>query len=204
MAWMWSVFSKMVNLLPQFTLQPLSSSHYWTGKHFIDFVGALHFLWKTQFKGCGQKKIERISLEGELSWVAGHKNRKAPNRCSYHTSPTSAFFNSISSSFVVSACQKICVARGAAPRPTTPTHFVPRPYPGNRFFGCPPYHHSLLILSSIERIIMRFFWILCLFDIIPKFNFNSGYVASPTNGYPPAPHPAHSPGSALPYHQVTI
>jgi len=57
------------------------------------------------------------------------------------------------------ACQKICVARGAAPRPTTPTHFVPRPYPG--------------------------------------------YVASPTNGYPPVPggHQAHSPGSALPYHQ---
>ena len=32
--------------------------------------------------------------------------------------------------FVIAACQKICVARGAAPRPTTPTHFVPRPYPG--------------------------------------------------------------------------
>ena len=30
-----------------------------------------------------------------------------------------------------------------------------------------------------------------------------GYVASPTNGYPPVPggHQAHSPGSALPYHQ---
>ena len=40
---------------------------------------------KNPVQGMWPKKIERISLEGELSWVAGHKNRKAPNRCSYLT-----------------------------------------------------------------------------------------------------------------------
>ena len=29
-----------------------------------------------------------------------------------------------------SACQKICIGRGGSSRPTTPNHFVPRPYPG--------------------------------------------------------------------------
>jgi len=28
------------------------------------------------------------------------------------------------------ACQKICIGRGGSSRPTTPNHFVPRPYPG--------------------------------------------------------------------------
>ena len=137
-----------------------------TSHHIRDIVRALIFLWKTQFKGCGQKKIERISLEGELSWVAGRKNRRAPNRCSYLTLPHlnphhSDFFSYRISSwsyFVISACQKICVARGAAPRPTTPTHFVPRPYPGKRvLLISPSWSHSRIKWP-------RFIWVWCLAD----------------------------------------
>ena len=87
--------------------------------------------------------------------------------------------------FVIAACQKICVARGAAPRPTTPTHFVPRPYPGS----CPFLSPIVQLWGPTGHLVEIF--------------LNPGYVASPTNGYPPAPHPAHSPGSALPYHQVS-
>ena len=87
--------------------------------------------------------------------------------------------------FVIAACQKICVARGAAPRPTTPTHFVPRPYPGI----CPFLSPIVQLWGPTGHLVEIF--------------LNPGYVASPTNGYPPAPHPAHSPGSALPYHQVS-
>ena len=57
--------------------------------------------------------------------------------------------------FVIAACQKICVARGAAPRPTTPTHFVPRPYPGSCPFLLPivqlwgPMGHLVEILTQV-------------------------------------------------------
>ena len=97
MAWMWSVFSKTVSLvLKSPTL--CSISHQITGTVKLNwFLGAVYFLWNMQFKGCGEKKIERISLEGELSWVAGRKNRRAPNRCSYLTFPTSAHFIQTSS-----------------------------------------------------------------------------------------------------------
>ena len=42
-----------------------------------------------------KNRSRTFPLEGELRWVAGHKNRRAPNRCSYFTSASlhSDFFN---------------------------------------------------------------------------------------------------------------
>ena len=59
----------------------------------------VHFIFneRPSSRDVVEKKIERISLEGELSWVAGRKNRRAPNRCSYLTFPTSAHFIQTSS-----------------------------------------------------------------------------------------------------------
>ena len=70
----------------------------------------------------------------------------------------------------------------------------------------PTYHSNSFCPKTLSwwLIFALYSWWEFGFDVLLILYFNSGYVASPTNGYPPAPHPAHSPGSALPYHQVPI
>ena len=179
------------------------------GRELWQFNCASTFNERPSSRDVVEKKIERISLEGELSWVAGRKNRRAPNRCSYltftHLSPLHSdfFFNSISAPFlnlllswdfswscVFSQLVKRSVLHGGQ-LPDLPHQLISS-------------QDLILVTDFCFILFMRVIWIWCLADFIQILHFNSGYVASPTNGYPPAPHSAHSPGSALPYHQVPI
>ena len=152
-----------------------------------------------------KNRSRTFPLEGELRWVAGHKNRRAPNRCSYFTSASlhSDFFNPPSPVLLLIVTLLIrsaiyillqLVKRSALLEELLPD--LPHQLtlfqdliPVKKNTSCPIFwqkHYSFLQIDDIAE------------DILIL-----GYVASPTNGYPPVPggHQAHSPGSALPYHQ---
>lgn len=152
-----------------------------------------------------KNRSRTFPLEGELRWVAGHKNRRAPNRCSYFTSASlhSDFFNPPSPILLLLVTLLIrsaiyiflqLVKRSALLEELLPdlphrlTLFQDL-IPVKKNTSCPIFLAELLqfvpLDDTAEHILML------------------GYVASPTNGYPPVPggHQAHSPGSALPYHQ---